>query len=78
MHCTVCDDADPNCATCMVRYGIVEEIPDDCLPPPHVIEELLLGPKLDEQGRILAGVWQGMTQDEVLAERDAYNRACGL
>ena len=27
--------------------------------------------------RVVGGVWHGMTPEEVLADRDAYNRACG-
>jgi hypothetical protein len=55
----------------------IEPIPDDCLPPPHVIDELLRGPKIDADGKIIGGVWNGMTPEEVLADRDAFNRACG-
>lgn len=52
----------------------VERLPDDCLPPQHVIDEVLRPRQLDEQGRIKDGVYEGMTPDEVLAERDRYNR----
>lgn len=54
-----------------------EPIPDDCLPPPAVVDAALRGPELDESGRIMGGTWHGMTPEEVLADRDAFNRACG-
>lgn len=56
---------------------MMEPIPDDCLPPPDVIEAVLRGPELDDQGRIVGGTWAGMTPEQVIADRDAYNRACG-
>lgn len=57
----------------------IEPLPDDCLPPPHVIEAVLRGPELDAQGHIVnyGGLWHGMTWAEVLADRDRYNRLCG-
>lgn len=56
----------------------IEPIPDDCLPPQHVIDELLRGPKIDpETGKIVGGVWHGMTPEEVIADRDAYRRIVG-
>ena len=51
----------------------VEPIPDNCLPPQEVIDELLRGPKIGPDGKIVDGVWAGMTPEEVLAQRDAYN-----
>jgi hypothetical protein len=44
----------------------------DCLA-----REVLCGPKLDADGRIVGGVYHGMKPAEVLADRDAFNRACG-
>lgn len=55
----------------------IEPIPDNCFPPPVVVEQLLRGPDLDDQGRIIGGVYAGMTPAQVLADRDAYNQACG-
>jgi hypothetical protein len=54
-----------------------EPLPDDCLPPPDVIRDLLRGPKIDATGRIVGGLWDGMTPEEVMAQRDSYNRMCG-
>lgn len=56
---------------------IIEPLPDDCLPPKDALAKLLRGPELDEQGRIVGGLFHGMTPAEVLAQRDAYNRLCG-
>lgn len=56
---------------------MIEPIPDDCLPPPHVIDELLRGPTLDEHGRIIGGVWDGLTAEDVLRDRDEYRRMYG-
>lgn len=54
---------------------MIEPIPDDCLPPPEVIADVLRGPQTDPNtGRIVGGIWDGMTPAEVLAERDEYNR----
>ena len=55
----------------------IEPIPDNCLPPQDVIDALLAGPKIGEDGKIIGGVYHGMTPEEVLADRDAFNRACG-
>ena len=55
----------------------IEPIPDDCLPPDHVIRDLLRGPRIGDDGRIIGGVYHGMTPAEVLADREAYRRACG-
>jgi len=56
----------------------IEPIPGDCLPPDDVIEQLLRGPKIGADGKIEGdGPWAGKTPGEILAERDAYNRACG-
>ena len=52
----------------------IEPIPDDCLPPQEVIDELLRGPKIGPDGKIVDGIWAGMTQEEVLSQRDAYDR----
>lgn len=54
-----------------------EPIPDDCLPPAHLIEKLLRGPEIDKDGKIVGGTWNGLTVAEVLAQRDSYNRMCG-
>lgn len=54
-----------------------EPLPEDCLPPPEVIEQLLRRPQLDADGKIVGGVYHGMTPAEVLADRDRYNRLCG-
>lgn len=56
----------------------IELIPDDCLPQQHVIDDLLRGPIIGADGRIAGGTYDGMTPAEVLAARDAFNRACGL
>ena len=53
----------------------MEPIPDDCLPPADVIDRLLRGPQLDDQGRIKDGVYAGMTPAEVLASLEAFRRA---
>lgn len=59
----------------------IEPIPDDCLPfngDEQKLLELLRGPKIGADGKIESnGPWNGMTPEQVLAERDAYNRACG-
>jgi len=55
----------------------VEPIPADCLPLPEVMEQALAGPKVGADGRIVGGAYNGMTPAEVLAARDAFNRACG-
>ena len=52
-----------------------EPIPEDCLPPKHVIDRLLRGPQLDAAGRIVSdGPWHGMSPEEVLKERETFNR----
>lgn len=60
---------------------IIEPIPDDCLPfngDEQKILELLRGPKIDDAtGKIVGGVWHGKTPDEVLRDRDEFNRLCG-
>lgn len=53
-----------------------EPIPADCLPPPELIDQLLRGPDLDAQGRIVGGLFEGLAPDEVLMQREAYRRAC--
>ena len=52
---------------------------DDTLPPLTALERLLQPPPLDSEGRIADknSLYYGMTPEEVLAGRDAYNRACG-
>lgn len=55
----------------------IEPIPDDCLPPPDVIQEVLRGPRIGDDGKIVGGTWHGMTPDEVLAERDRFARMFG-
>ena len=55
----------------------VKPIPDDCLPDAETIRQLLRGPEIAEDGTIKGGVYAGMTPEQVLADRDAYNRACG-
>lgn len=57
----------------------IEPIPDDCLPPQHVIDELLAGPEIDPQtGKIIGGgTYHGMTPAEVIEDRDAYRRLVG-
>ena len=52
---------------------------DDPLPPLTALERLLQPPPLDAEGRIAdkRSLYYGMTPEEVLADRDAYNRACG-
>lgn len=58
----------------------VEQIPDECMPfggDETKLADFLAGPKLDADGKIVDGVWAGMTIDDVLADRDAYNRATG-
>jgi hypothetical protein len=65
------------CKACAKSWGL-QPLHDDCLSPPAVIDAVLRGPELDAEGRYMThGPWQGMTPDEVRAERDAYNRACG-
>lgn len=54
-----------------------EPLPDDCLPRPDVIDRLLRGPDLDDAGRIVGGTYDGMTPEDVLRQRDQYNRLCG-
>ena len=57
----------------------IEPLPDDCLPSPDVLDAVLRGPDIDPAtGKITSvGFWQGKTVAEVLAERDAWNLACG-
>lgn len=59
----------------------VELLPDNALPAPKTLAKLLdvieRGPDLDEDGRIKDGMWAGMTPQEVIAQRDAFNRALG-
>jgi hypothetical protein len=58
----------------------IEPIPDDCLPfgdDEQKLLELLRGPKIGDDGKIVGGVWHGKTPEEVLRERDEYNRLCG-
>jgi hypothetical protein len=58
----------------------VEPIPDACMPfngDPEKLADFLAGPKIDANGKIVGGLFHGMTQAEVLADRDAYNRATG-
>lgn len=55
----------------------VEPLPADCLPSPDVIRKLLRGPRIDPDGRISGGTYDGMTPADVLADRDAYRRLCG-
>lgn len=55
----------------------IEPIPDDILPQ-RLIDAVLRGPEIDPQtGKYVGGVYSGMTPDEVIADREAYNRACG-
>lgn len=35
----------------------IEPIPDDCLPPPDVIQEVLRGPRIGDDGKIVGGTW---------------------
>ena len=42
-----------------------------------MFERMLIPPELDGEGRVVSGLWQGKTVEEILAERDAYNRLCG-
>lgn len=58
----------------------VEPIPDECLPfngDAGKLADFLAGPKLDAEGRIVGGMFHGWTEAEVIADRDAYNRATG-
>lgn len=54
-----------------------EPIPANCLPSDDALRQLLRGPKLDEQGRIKDGTYQGMTPAEVLAQRERYRQIVG-
>lgn len=58
-----------------------EPIPDDCLPfngDEQKLIEFLRGPRIGADGKIEGdGHWTGKTPEQILAERDAYNRACG-
>jgi hypothetical protein len=59
---------------------IVEPIPADCLPfggDEKKLLELLRGPKVADDGKIIGGTYDGMTPGEVLRHRDEYNRLCG-
>ena len=57
---------------------------DDCLPfagdPDQEAKllALLRGPKIGPDGKIIGGTYDGMTPADVIADRDAFNRACGL
>ena len=52
----------------------IEPISESILPE-ELAQAVLRGPKIDpETGRALEGPWQGKTIDEVIRERDAYNR----
>lgn len=55
----------------------IEPLPVDCLPPPDVIEKLLRGPTIGPDGRIVGGMYSGMSVAEVEADRDRYRRMCG-
>lgn len=58
----------------------IERIPDECLPfngDEQKLLDALRGPKMNAEGRYIDGVYQGMTHAEVLASRDAFNRAVG-
>ena len=56
-----------------------ERIPDSCWPSPAVLDALERGPQIDPCSRRIVsdGPWNGMTADEVLADREAFRRACG-
>lgn len=59
---------------------MIEPIPDNCLPfdgDEQRLLALLRGPDIDADGTIKGGVYDGMTPAQVLAQRDAYRRACG-
>jgi hypothetical protein len=52
----------------------IEPIPEEILPE-ELAQAVLRGPKIDsETGRVTEGPWQGKTIDEVIRERDAYDR----
>jgi hypothetical protein len=53
---------------------MIEPIPDDCLPPEHTIQELLRGPKIGPDGKIVGGLWDGLAPAEVLRDRDEFYR----
>jgi len=44
---------------------------------PDPIQQLLRGPKVDQDGKIIGGIWHGMTPDEVIADRDAFRSNVG-
>ena len=55
-----------------------EPIPDNYLPlDDHRLQALLRGPRLDTEGKIIAGTYDGMTPDEVMRQRDSYRRMVG-
>jgi hypothetical protein len=59
------------------EFCAVEEIGEDILPQ-RLIDAVMAPAKLDAQGRIVSdGPYNGMTPDQVRAQRDRYNRMCG-
>ena len=55
-------------------------LPDDCLPlsESELLRLLRYGPRVDADGRLCeGGVLDGMTVDEVLADRERYRRIVG-
>lgn len=77
------------CPACNTRYGDVPRACGICgvdfrERPPLTKDEVakralsrLRGPTVGPDGRIVGGTYHGMTPAEVLADRDAYNRARG-
>lgn len=53
----------------------IEPIPSDCFPPEHVVADLLRGPDLDADGKIVGGLFNGLTPDEVAADKRAFERS---
>ena len=57
-----------------------ERLPDDCLPfagDETKLAAFLRGPAQDAEGKIIGGLYHGRTVDDMLADRDAFNRAMG-
>lgn len=58
-----------------------EPLPDDCLPPPDVLAAALKlardGWTLDDQSRIVGGLFHGWTPAEVAADRERFRRMTG-
>ena len=70
-----------SCLICLERIMTTDPIPDNCLPfdgDEQKLLDFLRGPRLDADGKLASGgVLDGMTPDEVIADRDAFRRACG-